>query len=96
MKELHYYFSALFERSKRIEYVRYVLLTTTIVCLSYSIFAHGYQLYAAAFGALIFQIVSWYLKIIIENIRYLANQFQKISILYVLTVESHVNSISPI
>jgi len=82
MKELDYYFSALFEQSNRIDYIRYTLLVATISCLSYSIYAHGYHLYAAAIAALSFQIVSWYLKTKVENIRYLANEFQKISMLY--------------
>ncbi|MCG7645061.1 hypothetical protein MHM87_05590 [Alteromonas sp. Cnat3-28] len=82
MKELDYYFSALFEQSNRIDYIRYVLLTMTITCLSYSIFAHGYPLYAAAIMALVFQVISWYLKSRVASIRYLANEFQKISMLY--------------
>lgn len=82
MKELDYYFSALFEQSNRIDYIRYVLLTMTITCLSYSIFARGYPLYAAAIMALIFQVISWYLKSRVASIRYLANEFQKISMLY--------------
>lgn len=82
MKELDYYFSALFEQSNHIEYVRYGLLAATITCLSYSIYAHGYLLYAAAISALTFQVTSWYLKTRVENIRYLANEFQKVSMLY--------------
>lgn len=82
MKELDYYFPALFEQSNRIEYIRYVLLTATITFLSYSLYAHGYPLYAAAIAALTFQAISWYLKTRVENIRYLANEFQKISMLY--------------
>jgi len=64
------------------EYVRYILLTATIFCLSYSIYAHGYYLYIATIAALLFQIISSYLKTKVENIRFLANEFQKISILY--------------
>lgn len=82
MKELDHYFSALFNQSNRIDFIRYALLTVTIICLSYSIYARGYSLYAAAIAALIFQIISWYLKSKVENIRYLANEFQKISMLY--------------
>ena len=82
MKELDYYFSALFEQTNRIDYRRYTLLTATILCLSYSIFAHGYYLYSAAIAALSFQIVSWYFKRKVQNIRYLANEFQKTSMLY--------------
>lgn len=82
MKELDYYFSALFKQSNRIEYLRYGLLTATITCLSYSIYAHGYLLYAAAIAALILQMISWYLKSRVGNIRYLANEFQKISMLH--------------
>ncbi len=82
MKELDYYFDALFKQTNRINYIRYTLLTATISCLSYSIFAHGYHLYAAAIAALLFQILSWYLKKRAENTRYLANEFQKISMLY--------------
>lgn len=82
MKELDYYFDALFKHTNRIDYIRYALLTATIACLSYSIFAHGYHLYAAAISALSFQILSWYLKKKSENIRYLANEFQKISMLH--------------
>lgn len=82
MKELDYYFSALFEQCNRIEYVRYLLLAVTISCLSYSLYAHGYHLYAAAVAAVLFQIASWYLKTKVENVRYLANEFQKISMLY--------------
>ena len=82
MKELDYFFSALFQQSNRIDYIRYTLLVATISCLSYSIFACGYFLYAATIAALSFQIVSWYLKTKVGNIRYLANEFQKISMLY--------------
>jgi len=82
MKELDYYFDALFKQTNHIDYIRYTLLTATIACLSYSIFAHGYHLYAAAIAALSFQILSWYLKKKAENIRYLANEFQKISMLH--------------
>ncbi len=82
MKELDYYFSALFGQSNRIEYIRYALLTATITCLSYSIYAQGYQLYAAAIAALTLQMTSWVLKARVKNIRYLANEFQKISMLY--------------
>lgn len=81
MKELDYYYFALFKQSNRIEFVRYVLLTATITCLSYSIYARGYPLYAAAIAALMFQVISWYLKSRVENIRYLANEFQKNSML---------------
>lgn len=82
MKELDYFFSALFQRSNRIDYIRYTLLVATISCLSYSVFACGYFLYAATIAAFLFQIVSWYLKTKVGNIRYLANEFQKISMLY--------------
>lgn len=82
MRELDYYFSALFKQSNSIEYVRYVLLATTIMCLSCSIYAHGYQLYAATIAALLFQAISWSLKTRADNIRYLANEFQQISMLY--------------
>ncbi|MEI6069941.1 MAG: hypothetical protein WCP96_21630 [Methylococcaceae bacterium] len=82
MKELDYYFSALFKQTNRIDYIRYALLVATISCLSYSIYAHGYRLYVAAIAAPSFQIVSWYLKTKVESIRYLANEFQKISMLY--------------
>jgi hypothetical protein len=82
MKELDHYYSALFEQSNRIDFIRYTLLAATIICLSYSIYARGYSLYAAAIAALIFQTISWYLKSRVENIRYLANEFQKISMLY--------------
>lgn len=81
MKELDYYSSALFKQSNRIEYVRYILLIATISCLAYSIYAHGYQLYAATIAALFFQITSWYFRTMAENTRYLANEFQKISML---------------
>jgi len=82
MKELDYYSSALFEQSNRIEYARYILLTATVSVLSFSIYAKGYCLYSAAIAALLFQILSWFLKTRTENIRYLANEFQKISMLY--------------
>ncbi len=82
MKELDYYFDTLFKQSNHMEYARYALLTMTITCLLYSIFAHGYDLYAAAIAALLFQTASWYLKTKVESVRYLANEFQKISMLY--------------
>ncbi len=81
MKELDYYFSAIFKQCNRMEYTRYTLLVFTISCLSFSIYAHGYHLYTAAIVALLFQIASWYLKTKIENVRYIANEFQKISML---------------
>jgi len=81
MKELDYYYSSLYQQSTSIEFFRYFLLLSTILCLSYSIFAHGYYLYAAAITAVIFQISSWFLKTKVENIRSIANEFQKISIL---------------
>lgn len=81
MKELDYYFSALFERLNNMEYLRYALLAATVSCLSYSIFAHGYHLYAAAIAALVFQIASWFLKTRIDRIRNIANEFHKLSML---------------
>ena len=82
MKELDYYYSALFQQSNRIEYVRYILLIATVISLSYSVYANGYHLYAATIIALLFQVTSWYLKTKMENVRYLANEFHKISMLY--------------
>lgn len=82
MRELDYYYFELFKQAKRIEYVRYGLLGITITCLSYSIYAHGYHLYVATIFALLSQAISWYFKTRVENIRYLANEFQKISMLY--------------
>lgn len=82
MKEFDSYYSALFSQSNRIYSVRYTLLTVTIACLLYSVVARGYYLYIATVSALLFQIISWYLKVRIENIRYLANEFQKFDILY--------------
>lgn len=81
-KELDYYFSALFEHSNRIENVRYFLLTATLCATSFSIYVHGYYLYSAVIAAFFFQILSWFLRTRAENIRYLANEFQKISMLY--------------
>lgn len=82
MKELDYYFSALFRQTNRLDYMRYALLVAIISFLSYSIYARGYLLYVAAMAALLLQVVSWSLKTRVENIRYLANEFQKISMLY--------------
>ncbi|MCI5223442.1 MAG: hypothetical protein D3924_12400 [Candidatus Electrothrix sp. AR4] len=82
MKEFDTYYSALFSQSNRIYFVRYTLLTITIACLLYSVFARGYYLYTATVSALLFQIISWYLKVKIENIRYIANEFHKFDILY--------------
>ena len=81
MKELDYYYSALFSQSNRFYYIRYGLLTITIACLLYSVFAHGYYLYVVTISALLLQIISWSLKVKIESIRYVANEFQKIDIL---------------
>lgn len=82
MKEFSSYYSALFSQSNRIYSVRYILLTVTIACLLYSVVARGYYLYTATVSALLFQITSWYLKVRIENIRYIANEFHKFDILY--------------
>ncbi|HBV21531.1 MAG TPA: hypothetical protein DEF07_07415 [Nitrosomonas sp.] len=81
MKELEYYFEALFQESNLYIKIRYILLVLTITFLSVSIFVDGYILYISTFFALIFQSFSWCLKYKIGNIRDIANEFHKISML---------------
>lgn len=82
MKELDYYYRYLFEESGRMEMWRKELSLLTLFCLSCSVYASGYLLYATTLSALFFHIFTWFLKTKIEKNWYTAHEFQKISMLY--------------
>ncbi|MCI0446669.1 hypothetical protein L0152_26130, partial [bacterium] len=81
-KELDYYFQSLFKQANRFDIMRRGLMAMTIFCLMCSIIAKGYFLYILAVSVLLLQILSWCSKIKSNNIRYLGNEFQKLSMLY--------------
>ena len=82
MKELDYYYRYLFEESGRMEMWRKGLSLLTLFCLSCSVYASGYLLYATTLSALFFHIFTWFLKTKIEENWHAAHEFQKISLLY--------------
>lgn len=81
MKELEYYYSALFEQAEKHEKWRRVILIIVLALLSASLYASGKLLYTLAACAVIIQLVSLFFDLESKKYRNLANDFQKYSML---------------
>lgn len=80
-QEIDNCYKSLFCGANVLDKIRLFLAFLTIMCLMLAIIAHGYYLYAVAGSALLLQFFSWCVKINIDKMRYIANEFQKISML---------------
>lgn len=81
MKELEYYYSALFKKAESYEKWRRIFLCIVLVFLSASLYASGKLLYSMAACAVVIQTFSLFLDLESKKNRSLANDFQKYSML---------------